>query len=369
MEGLEAVEIPCSEVFAGTATYRFDPEYFNCIALLAQKRLAGSPTLGSYVKEGYRVVYESTEAIEREEGIKSGLPFFLQSSDISTPFIDSEAMICVSNSDWERYPKGRITPGELLVEVKGKAEKIAIVPDGFPAKTLVTGTCFKLTTKDPDLRYFLTAYLTCKYGQALKDRLKTNLLVSYIAKDDLYGLSIPVASNDFIKSIKVVFEHCFALQSAAKTLFNEANDNLLRTLHLESWQPPKPLSYTRSSTDTFAAGRLDAEFFQPKYVAIRTRLESRFELRLVSSLGKVTKGVTVPYSESGEVPIIRSGDLGNIENAAHFLRAQTTEPIFYLEQGDILISSIGFGSIGKVQVFDKPQHAVVPVVWTATGLE
>lgn len=363
MEGLEAVEIQYSEVFAGTATQRFDPEYFNRIALLAQKRLAGSPTLGSTVKEGYRVVYESTDAIDREEGIKSGLPFFLQSSDISTPFIDAEAMICVSNSDWERYPKGRIKPGELLIEVKGKAEKIAIVPDDFPAKTLVTGTCFKLTTKDPDLRYFLTAYLTCKYGQALKDRLKTNLLVSYIAKDDLYGLSIPVASSDFIKRIKEVFEHCFALQSTAKTFLGEANDNLLRALDLESWQPPNPLSHTCSSADAFAAGRLDAEFFQPKYVAIRSRLESRFELKTLSNLGKVTKGITVPYSESGEVPIIRSGDLTNIENGSRFLRAQATEPIFYLEQGDILISSIGFGSIGKVQVFDKSQqHGTVSEV-------
>ena len=261
-------------MFAGTATQRFDPEYFNRIALLAQKRLTGSPTLGSTVKEGYRVVYESTDAIDREEGIKAGLPFFLQSSDISTPFIDAEAMICVSNSDWERYPKGRIKPGELLIEVKGKAEKIAIVPDDFPAKTLVTGTCFKLTTIDPDLRYFLTAYLTCKYGQALKDRLKTNLLVSYIAKDDLYGLSIPVASSDFIKRIKEVFEHCFALQSTAKKFLDEANDNLLRALKLESWQPTTPLSYIRSSTDAFNAGRFDAEYFYPAKAAAQAHLNA-----------------------------------------------------------------------------------------------
>ncbi|MCB1874813.1 MAG: restriction endonuclease subunit S [Chromatiales bacterium] len=61
----------------------------------------------------------------------------------------------------------------------------------------------------------------------------------------------------------------------------------------------------------------------------------------------------MPYSEDGTIPIIRSGDLGNIDNNDDFLRSSETENIFYLKKGDVLISSIGFGSIGKVQVFDK----------------
>lgn len=73
-------------------------------------------------------------------------------------------------------------------------------------------------------------------------------------------------------------------------------------------------------------------------------------------LGDVTKGKTVPYHEQGTVPIIRSGDLSDIDNDARFLCALPTEPVFYLQRGDVLISSIGFGSIGKVQVFDKPGH-------------
>jgi type I restriction enzyme, S subunit len=40
------------------------------------------------------------------------LPYFLQSADISTPFINTETMVCVSKSDWNRYPKGRVIPGE-----------------------------------------------------------------------------------------------------------------------------------------------------------------------------------------------------------------------------------------------------------------
>ena len=266
------VEILFSQVIAGTQTKRFDPEYFNRIALLAHQRLYGSPRLGAFVRDGYRVVYETTEAIDREEGIKTGLPFFLQSSDIYTPFINAEAMVCVSEDDWVRYPKGRIKAGELLIEVKGRAEKIAIVPDDFPKKTLVTGTCFKLTTKEPDDHYILMAYLTCKYGQALKDRLKTNLLVSYLAKEDLYSLPVPNVSPDFRKVIKTIFQGCFAAYLQAKKLQDKAEQTLLCALGLENWQPPEPLTYTRSSRDAFAAGRLDAEYFAPRVAELLNRL-------------------------------------------------------------------------------------------------
>ena len=43
-----------------------------------------------------------------------------------------------------------------------------------------------------------------------------------------------------------------------------------------------------------------------------------------------------------------------ISDDERFLKTHPTEALFLLEKGDVLISSIGFGSIGKVQVFDKP---------------
>ncbi|WGZ90133.1 MAG: hypothetical protein QJT80_11575 [Candidatus Thiocaldithrix dubininis] len=264
MEGLEATEIKLSKVNSGTFTKRIDPEYFNKTAILAQKKLESSPTLGSLVKDGYRVVYETTEAIEQSQGILNDYPFFLQSADINTPFINKESMICVHQNDWERYPKGRIQHGEILIEVKGKAEKIAFVPDDFPEKTLVTGTCFKLNTKNPKHRFLLIPYLTSKYGQALKNRLKTNLLVSYIAKDDLYSLPVPHLSENMLSALEEIFDNIFKLQRQSVIQQQQAEQILLKTLSLENWQPTPALSYERKSSEVFAAGRLDAEYFHPE---------------------------------------------------------------------------------------------------------
>jgi type I restriction enzyme S subunit len=344
LEGLEAVEIQHNKVLAGSETKRFDPEFFNRTALIAQQLLDGSPKLGDLVKNGYRVVYETTQAIDREQGIQVGLPFFLQSSDISTPFIDAEAMICVSEDDWVRYPKGRIQAGELLIEVKGKAEKIAIVPDDFPEKTLVTGTCFKLTTKEPDDRYILTAYLTCKYGQALKERLKTNLLVSYLAKDDLYSLPVPRVSTEFRDAIKSIFQRCFLAQSHSKTLQDDAEQTLHSVLGLENWQPLEPLTYIRPSRDAFAAGRLDAEYFYPAKQAALDLLASMPGKTVGEMFGSV-RDLWQPEN-ANQAELVRNYDLTDALSPFLDITKEPTTPDTIsstkkrIAKGDIVVSRL-----------------------------
>lgn len=272
LKGLEASIIPVSEALFENVTQRLDPEYFIKDAVAAYRRLKDEPRLGEFVRDGYRVVYETTRVVEREEGIIANLPFFLQSSDITTPFINADAMACVPEVDWARYPKGRIKAGELLIEVKGKAEKVAVVPDDFPSRTLVTGTCFKLTTEHKWQRSLLLAHLIGRYGAILKDRLKTNLLVSYIAKDDLYRLPVPKVSDRLAAKVHEFVEASLSVRNEILVKQENANTTLLKALGLADWTPPEPLTYAARASDAFAAGRLDAQYFMPAKEQVRRSL-------------------------------------------------------------------------------------------------
>ena len=106
---------------------RIDPEFWSPDVLYAKHSIQGSP-LGSYVEDGYRVVYENTKIIDKQIQQKDNLlPFFIQASDIEDCYINMDTVNCVSEEDWIRYPKGRIKKGEILVEVKGNVRKVAIV--------------------------------------------------------------------------------------------------------------------------------------------------------------------------------------------------------------------------------------------------
>jgi type I restriction enzyme M protein len=164
---------------------------------------------------------------------------------------------------------------------------------------------------------------------------------------------IPRFSDNFENSIHKIVQQAYTLRLDSSNKLQEAEQLLTASLGLSKLKFPEPLSYICQSRDVFKAERLDAEYFAPSYDLAYQTVSSRFKSITLGELGFVLKGVTVSYYENGDIPIIRSGDLSDITLDDKFFYSKREEPIFYLKRGDILISSIGFGSIGKIQVFDK----------------
>ncbi len=271
LEGLEISEVLLSEVLKDNETKRIDSEYFKKEYLNFFKNIPNIEPLGNFVEDGYRVVYENTEIVESTIGKDMGFPYFLQATDLETPFIKTDNLFYVAEEDWKRYPKGRIKKGEILIEVKGKLEKVSIVPDDFPEKTLVSGSLFKMTVNNRINKHVLLCYLISKYGVAFKDRYKTNLLISYISKPDLYRIPVPKFSIQFQKEIDEHFQSIFKNQELSKSLYSEAEDILLSELGLKDWQPNNnPVNIKQLKESFLASGRLDAEYYQPKYDEIET---------------------------------------------------------------------------------------------------
>lgn len=172
---------------------RLDAEYYNPAALSTLKKMETKGTVttfGNLVDEGYRVVYHGTDSIT---GLKDSevLPF------LSPTHIDANGSINFEDADKlplyykDQYPKGLGKAGEILVEVKGNVSKVGIVPSAFPKNLMISGSLYKATLapKRVDSHYVL-AFLKSQHGQILKNRLTSNTIINYIAKDALY--SIPV---------------------------------------------------------------------------------------------------------------------------------------------------------------------------------
>ena len=367
MEGLEITELKLSEALEENHYFRIDSDYFKkALVRILSKESLGSrlKPLKNFVYEGHRVVYENTEVVDPTVAKERDYPAFLQASDIQTPFINSESLCHVDESDWIRYPQGRIKRGEILIEVKGKAEKVAFVPDDFPEKTLVSGSLYKLTPNKRINKYYLLTYFISKYGQAFKERAKTNLLISFVSKHDLYRIPVPDFGKDFQLSIELLVRKAYHEVEQSKTCHLQAESLLLSELGLSNWQPPEPLTYQVKASKVFCEGRLDSEYFNPKFESFAAYMRARLEVELIGQWGKVLKGSSLEYTDDKTgLPVIRSGDLSDIEEEEKFLRAYPNQDATLLKKGDVLISSIGFGSIGKVQVFDKTgEYATVSEV-------
>ena len=330
---------------------RIDAEYYREDLLnlrnIVQKCKFDVVPFGQIVEKGYRVVYWSTKIIPRSQ-MRNNDVFFLQAKNIddSFPYIHAEEMGGVWYRDWLDYPEGRIQKGELLIEVKGKAEKVALVPDDFPLNTLVSGSLYKATIKSIEPEYVLV-YLLSKYGKGFRDRLKTNLLVSFVNKSDLYKIPIVVLPSPHRKIIKGMYLDAYENFKNSEILYSQAENLLLEELGLKDFKPKYELSYTANLSQAFSVHRVDAEYFQPVYHELIKYLKDNFEVKpLKTFIIDFQKGIEVGsdnYQEKGE-PFIRVSNLSihgfvekdqkYIDNELYQKLRDTYEP----EVGDFLLT-------------------------------
>jgi len=268
LASLEVSEVRLAEmVNAG----RMDAEYYKKEYSYFFSKIINFNFLSDFVKEGYRVVYETTKTFQIENGEH---PYFIQATDIETPLINTNKLHQVDKSDWYRYPKGRIQKGEILIEVKGMLEKVAIVTDDCDEYSLVSGSLFKLTVNEKINKNTLLIYLISKYGKTFKERYKTNLMVSYISKPDLYRIPVPNFSAKFQNNISTIFDKSIIQLTQSKSLYSEAETLLLQELDLENYQEDTQNIAEVALSQMLKVGRMDAEYFQPKYAKFIEHLQN-----------------------------------------------------------------------------------------------
>lgn len=249
---------------------RIDAEFYKPESLRADEAITrrNYKPLSELVSDGYRVVYENTKILTPDL-IKKGIDAqFLQATDISIDglSIDVENIGYVDQKDWTRYPKGRIKVDEILIEVKGQAEKVTIVQDYVPTRTLVTGTLFKITLKPGIVTHeYLFAFFSSKYGKILRDRTKVNTLIAYVSKPELYRLPIPIFGPEQTSQIGDYVKESFKLTRRATELYKQATDLLEQELGLDKIRFEKPRTFFSSFSDAINGGRISSYFFQPKY--------------------------------------------------------------------------------------------------------
>ena len=335
--------IPMSEV-KSQINARLDAEYWHPEAIEIAKTIGHELTLGNCINAGYRVVYQNTEILRTNEAQKKGFPKFIQSTDINSPMINIENAGYVCEEDWVQYSKGKVQKGEILLEVKGDVKKVAIVPDDFPNKALVSGTLYKFSVNEKINKYFLAIYLSCYYGQRLKNRLVSNIATPFISKSELYTIPVPSLDWQTQRKIEDVYLLAFNRQRTSLEIYAEARAFLLSELGLASWQPKHRLAFVKNFTKAQQTKRLDADFFQPKYdvmVELLKRCPGGWDT--LQNLVSIKKSVEVGSDEylNDGIPFIRVSNISPFEitEGKYISQALYKTLIRHQpEQGEILLS-------------------------------
>ncbi|WP_105478415.1 restriction endonuclease subunit S [Escherichia coli] len=342
---------------------RLDAEYYNPAALSTLKKMETKGTVttfGDLVDEGYRVVYHGADSIY---GLKDSetLPF------LSPTQIDANGSISFEDAEKlplyykDKYPKGLGKAGEVLVEVKGNVSKVGIIPSTFPKNLMISGSLYKATLdpKRVDSHYVL-AFLKSKHGQILKNRLTSNTIINYIAKEALY--SIPVIElkekaqkyiGDKVRQAEQLRAWAKRSEKRALELFNKQVDWSFEVLKVGK---------INKVLVSELNGRLDLKYNSPARLALLRHIKNKkittTELvRLVNISAMIGwKGLTTEYYTDFGPWLLRGVEFRDgvieFEKLVSVDRDKYLEqPQIHLKEGDIAFSKDG--TIGKAIVIPE----------------
>ncbi len=319
---------------------RLDAEYYNPAALSTLKKMETKGTVttfGDLVDEGYRVVYHGTDSIN---GLKDSevLPF------LSPTQIDANGSINFEDADKlplyykAQYPKGLGKAGEILVEVKGNVSKVGIVPSAFPKNLMISGSLYKATLNPRRVdSHYVLAFLKSKHGQILKNRLTSNTIINYIAKDALYSIPVIELKEKAQKYIGDKVRQAEQLRAWAKSIQLKVSE--LLPSYINEIQRYKAKCYRAKD---IIPERLDSLFYHPDY----SGLESKMKAKGCKRLGLITKQVKDAWNKK-KAEAFEYYEIGGLDITTGQVLSATTPTAgapsrakTKVQQGDVLVSTV-----------------------------
>lgn len=159
---------------------------------------------------------------------------------------------------------------------------------------------------------YLCTFLNSKYGvRDIKRRARQSINQTNVNPEEVKEIEIPILEMNFQKQIQVKFETANSNRLESHTLYAEAESILLDELGVKSWHIEcNPINIKQLKESFLKSGRLDAEYYQPKYDALSDKL-SQFKHNTIAEIATTRKSIepgSNAYQKKG-VPFIRVSDM------------------------------------------------------------
>ena len=303
MEGLEISVVKLSEL---NNESRVEAEYFSkenlkllanlsnygCIPIL---NVANSVTDGIHTS----IDYDENSSINL---ISAGSP--------KENVFDLSRSVFISEKAHKENPRTALRKNDVVISTVGTIGNCAVVDESIlPANSDRHVGIVRLNVEKYS-PYVLSTFLLSKYGrmQTLRESTGNVQLSLFLYK--IRELLIPNFSDTFQSKIESIVKSAHAKLEESKSLYSQAEDLLLGELGLKDWQPKNTLHTTKKFSDFAQSGRLDAEYYQPKYDDLFEKLSCLNCKRLgkIVSIKKSFDPGSDAYQETG-IPFIRVSDI------------------------------------------------------------
>jgi len=196
--------------------------------------------------------------------VDEGIPYY-RGQDISSFFIEQSIPLCITESAFNApvMKRSYIQKNDILLSIVGTIGKLSLVKKEDKA----TCSC-KLAILRPKnlISNYISIFLESKYGQSQIERFTRGAVQQGLILEDMNQLLVPFFSDNFREYIDTNIEFSYKKLERSKSLYKEAETILLKELDLLDFEPTQENIAIKYFSESFlATGRLDSEYYQPKY--------------------------------------------------------------------------------------------------------
>ena len=340
MDGHECSEILFSQL---ERTNRLDSEFYKKKSLAIVKLLediSAKPLINLIdVSDGNHMSISDKFTDE-------GIPYY-RGQDIHNFFIEDANPICIDEETFNNsyMQRSHLKKGDVLLSIVGTIGKVSLVSKDDKA----TCNCKLAILRPHDVKKsaLIAIYLRTKYGFDQVDKFKRGAVQMGYLLEDMNQILMPEFSDDLEKIITKAIEGVKLLTDRSNKQYADAENCLLSEIGIDMSAITNGGVSVKSFSESFGnTGRLDAEYYQPKYDTLVKAicLSTHKKLREIVSIVKSIEPGSNAYRDEG-IPFIRISDISKYEISKpdKYLEPNSEYdlPEYYLKKDEILFSKDG----------------------------
>ncbi len=329
-------------------TKRLDAEYYQLEYFAFLKQIS---KFNKNLLSDIAIIRSGTTPKNRDDDLKNGV-ILLKTTDIRNNTLDlKDDYYFVSKEINERMNSTKLLPRDILINIVGATLDVigrsAYVPINFPVANITQAMALIRLRDKNFLPEYIFTFLLSKYGRFQANRLARPTGQYNLNLEELRSFQIPKLEEKDQTIIKDFVENSIKEKQFSEILYSQAEKLLLEELGLKNFE--KEVERNLYSVVNFSeikkVNRIDAEYFQPKYEKLFSKLRKN-NPRSLGELVTMKKGIepgSEAYQEEGKL-FIRVSSLsknGITDKDEKYLSNKLYENLkenFQPKQGEILLT-------------------------------
>ena len=355
MDRLEAVELTFNQIIEEDKNLRIDSEFMKKEYFIVNSKIKKHNcnllcNLANKVSDGTHFTPIYTEI---------GVPF-LSALNVKENYLDIKTSYQFISVNEHKFLYKRCNPESndiLLRKVGVGARWACVVPENIFEFSIFVSVALIKCKRSKINPYFLSTFINTFYGQKQLIRFNKGISQPDLHLEEIRKLIVPQFDYNFENLIEKIVRYSQNLREVSTSKYQQAEDSLLTELGLKDWQPTEESIAVKSFSESFlSSGRLDAEYYQPKYDEIEKQVKSYIRDVLIKDIknGTTPEGVIQEFM-SNKPKFVRveafNQSLEIDEEKLYSIEHKTL--IKYksisVDRDDVLVSMTG--TIGNVAVY------------------